>query len=48
MNSGCSGCVLWSAYGKKCYYFWEGKAFCASKCETAEEFENMVRLRSRS
>ena len=24
----CVGCVRWERFGKKCFYYWEGKKHC--------------------
>ena len=24
----CAGCVRWEKFGKKCWYYWEGKKHC--------------------
>ena len=44
-NNLCEGCYLWRIYKDKCYYYWEGKPKCMSRCENLEEYEKMLRLR---
>jgi len=24
----CAGCVRWEKFGKRCFYYWEGKKHC--------------------
>jgi len=33
----CVGCVRWEKFGKKCYYYWEGKKHCTMWASSWDE-----------
>lgn len=33
----CRGCIRWEHFGKKCFYFWEGKKNCSMFTTNVEE-----------